>query len=183
MKSYNYQNKNNIINLAYDICNASSSHQGLPVFLCIGETSVLTDTIGAMVGELLIKKYYAQSFVYGNLNFNITNQNLESVYKLVQKKHPKSPIFVVDASLGELQDVGLVKFCNIGVIAGGYTNKLATAIGHKSILACVNTTGINSLIFLKSVKLKTALEMANFIAKSISYAMYLRNTLTQTKSY
>jgi len=66
-------------------------------------------------------------------------------------------------------------FCNSGL-------KNLSAIGDYYILGIVNTTGINNLIFLKSIKLDLCLKISNFIANSINYAFNLYKKL-KNKSF
>ena len=177
MKSYNYKNKKNVNSFAFDLCNYMLGYHQKPVFLCIGDTTLVSDSLGALVGQLLVKKLNVNAFVYGNLKHNITNQNLNTYLDFIKHHHPQAPIIVVDSALSKLSDVGLVKLNDGGCIVGGYTNKNAFVVGTLSILGIVNTTGINSLLFLKSVTLQTAIQMAHFIAHSISKSVLLCNQL------
>lgn len=140
-----------------------------PVFLCVGSDKVIGDLIGVIVGELLTSKFHIPAYVYGTASHNITAKNLNTTIKYIKANHPTSPIVVVDGILGEMDEVGQVKYYPYGSIPAGEYNK-GTLTGNYSILGVVNTKGVDALTFLKSVKLKTVVTLANFIADSINLA-------------
>ena len=140
-----------------------------PVFLCVGSDKVVGDCLGVFVGELLKKKYKINGFIYGDFNVNINANNLKEIVQEIKKKHPNSPIVLVDAILGDIEEVGQVKFYRSGAIPGGEFNK-GELVGDYSILAVVGAKGINALNFVKSVRLNLVVNLAEFIAESISRA-------------
>ena len=162
-----YEKNKNI--LAVSLANHLLSTTGKPVFLCVGTDKIVCDSVGAITGELLLKKYKINAYVYGTLEKNVDANNLESTIKRVKENHPNSPIILIDGILGELDEIGQVKFYPSGAIAGGEFHK-GVYIGDYSILAVVNTKGIDSLNLLKCVKLNNILRFAEFIAESIAKA-------------
>lgn len=170
--TFEYGYKKNAIHLGYKLAEKLLNFKSPPVFLCVGHSYVLSDCLGAVVGELLSKKHNINAYVYGNLKHNVNSSNLLYYVNFIQKTHPNSPIIVVDSALGDIVNIGQVKLTDKAQIAG-FTNKNASLYGNACILGYVNTTKVNSLMFLKSVKLKTILEMASFIANSINIAMYV----------
>lgn len=140
-----------------------------PVFLCVGSDKVVGDLVGVLVGELLTHKYHINGYVYGNLDYAITNKNLQIVTDYIKQNYPQNPVIVVDGICGEMHEVGYVKYYEYGCIAGGEFNN-GIKLGDYSILGVVDVKGIDGLNFLKSVKLKTITKLAEFIADSVSLA-------------
>lgn len=190
MQTFNPTANNSLQNLTLQLCNTYFNHAKKPVFVCLGTTKVLGDCLGPIVGELLTKKYSICNYVYGNLAQNITQKNISDYFCFIKAKHPKTPIYVIDACLGDLTAVGYVNFKSGAIYTNGtLTNKReltdndnATSVYHYgdyNLTACVNTVGINSLLFLKTIKLNSVLECAEFIAKAIYYSTKLFENLTQ----
>ncbi len=174
MQSYESTYNPNIKLLAYDLCDLLLHYSEDPVFMCVGESKLVSDCLGAVVGTLLSSTYQVPCYVYGNLTHNITNENLALFHNFVKQQHPNKPIIIIDSGLGNLPQVGTVVLTQNGRI-GAFTNPSAPVMGNFQLLGMVNTSGVNSLLFLKSVKLKTALNMASFLAKAIALALYLKN--------
>jgi len=140
-----------------------------PVFLCVGTDRVVCDSLGAITGELLKNKYNINAYIYGDLDFNINAENLEKTIGHIKKIHPNSPIVLIDAILGNLDEVGFVKYYPQGAYAKGEFHK-GVYVGDYSILAVVGAKGIDGLNILKNVKLKNIVLQAEFIAGSINIA-------------
>ena len=162
-----YDKNKNI--MAMSLVNELLQSEYKPVFLCVGTEKVIGDCVGVLVGEILTNKYKINGFIYGNFNENITAKNLNETIVKIKKLHPYSPIVVIDGILGELSEVGQVKFYPYGSIPASQFNK-GQLVGDYSILAVVDAKGIDSLTMLKSVKLSTILNMAEFISDSIARA-------------
>lgn len=177
MKTYNPNITENTTILAFDICNEMLKTATLPIFMCVGTSKVVADCIGPLVGHLLTEKYNISTFVYGNLKNNITLDNVNFYYDFIKNTHKNSKIYVIDSALGELENVGLVKFNKGAIYLGGHFTQNNPLVGHYNLLGVINTTGVNSLLFLKNTKLNTCLKMAHYIAASINYAFMLYNKL------
>ena len=167
------KNKNYLaINLSTELL----KYKHKPVFLCVGCDRVVGDCVGVIVGELLTRQYNINAYVYGNLDNPITAENLCETVESIRKNHSDSPIILVDAVLGKMDEIGLVKYYNQGAIPSGQFNE-GVLVGDYSILGVVSTKGIDGLTFLNSVKLKTSLGLAKFIAEGISLAIKFCNNM------
>lgn len=162
-----YKNNKNVV--AISLVNYLLNTKQKPVFLCIGTDKVIADAVGVIAGELLKNKYHIDAYVYGYLDNVIDGNNLVETIEKVKKLHPDSPIIVIDGILGELDEIGQVKFYPHGSIVSGEFNK-GIYVGDYSILAVVNAKGVDSLTLLKSVKLSNVIRLANFIADSVFQA-------------
>lgn len=155
--------------LALNLSSFLMSKRVKPVFLCVGSDKVVGDLVGVLVGEMLLKKHHINAFVYGSLDYAVTSKNLPEVIRYVKQNHLNSPVIVVDGILGKFDEIGMIKYYPFGSVPGGQFNKGAL-VGDYSILGVVETSGINSLNFLRSVKLKTVVDVATFIADAIAMA-------------
>ena len=142
-----------------------------PIFLCVGSSRCVGDCLGPIVGELLTKKYNINAMVYGNLDNNITVNNIDNYVSFIKKEHPSSPIIIVDSSVGNEDEVGLVKFSQGGIIPAGYIQERKQILGDFGITSVVNTVGISQLIFLKGTTLKIIWKLGAFIAESVNKFM------------
>lgn len=150
----------------------------MPVVLCVGNSRVVSDCLGPIVGELLQKQNNLNCPVYGNLGFNITMKNLKLVEGLIRETYPNRSILLVDCALGSFDDVGKIKMKKGGCIPGGGLGNSMKVFGDYSVLGYVNTTGIESLMFLKSCKMADVLKMAKFISSGIAQGVEIINKLS-----
>ena len=67
------------------------------VFVCLGDSSVLFDSVGALVGDTL-KKLNIPTFVYGGVNSPITTKNAEFFIDKIRRVHNSKKLFVIDAT-------------------------------------------------------------------------------------
>lgn len=162
-----YDKNQNIV--AISLINELLLFKGKPVFLCVGTDRVVCDSIGAITGELLKNKFKVNAYIYGDLDFNIDANNLDNTINHIKKMHPNSPIVLIDGILGDLDEVGMIKYYPQGAYAMGEFHK-GIYVGDFSILAVVGSKGVDGLNLLKSVKLKNILKQAEFIAESVSKA-------------
>ncbi len=170
MGYYNYLGKNSCTNLAYEM--GANLINNNPVFLCVGNSNVVGDCFGPLVGEILTRKYQIKR-VFGNLEHNITSKNIMEVYNLVKLRYPTEKIVIVDAALTQEENVGMIKFLNSGCVPACNTN--FKILGDYSLLGLTNVTGISGLNFLKTVKFNMVLQMANFVASTICKSLELMN--------
>ena len=168
MGYYSYLGKNCSTNLAYEM--GGKLVDGNPVFLCVGSSNVVGDSFGPLVGEILTKKFGIKQ-VFGNLEHNITSKNLEQVYALIKLKFPTSKIVIIDAAITHDSNVGMVNFLSTGCVPACQTN--LKIYGDYSLLGLTNVIGVSGLNFLKTVKFKMVLDMANFVASTINASLEL----------
>lgn len=138
-----------------------------PVFMCIGTEKVFSDSLGPRVGTLLNTQMQTPMFVYGLLDQNITAENLCRSYDFIKAMHPDSQIVVIDAGVGEENQLGKVQLCDGGILPGAATNKNLPEIGDVGIVGIVAERGMHDFYTLNSSKDKLVGEVAQFIAEVI----------------
>lgn len=166
---YAQLNNANEKRLGLEISNILLKNNGPVVFVCVGSDRVVGDCLSPIVGEK-IKNLNSKIIVYGSLSSPINYQNLPDVLKMIKQTHSASTVIVIDSVLGKSDEVGFVKFNKGGLVLGGEYHK-GVYFGNYHIVGVVNTTGINSLTFLKSVKLLNIIKMSNFISNAIENAV------------
>ncbi|WP_029689012.1 spore protease YyaC [Thermoanaerobacter sp. A7A] len=138
------------------------------IFLCIGTDKFISDSLGPIVGNLLSKSLPPTYFVYGNLKSPIHAMNLEENMKYIKKKHPKSKIIAIDASLGEKESIGKISIKKAPLYPGKGVGKMLPPVGDISIVGIVDVYGS---IPLNSVRLGFVFDIAEVIAKSIQLSL------------
>ena len=144
---------------------------GIPIFMCVGVDSVIIDSLGPIVGEIVKKKYALPAYVYGDLEYTITASNIDYVTNFIGIVHPSSKICVIDASIGSIEDKGNIKLVEGGVIPAGLTKHNPKVIGDMAILGVLATGGFRDKISLNNIKMQEVLVAAEVIAWAISQAI------------
>ena len=143
-------------------------HMNLPVVICIGSASVLGDSLGPMVGDLLRDKYNVRAFVYGGIRQPVNGINYAKYLSHVKEKHKGSFVFAVDACVGDSKDIGKVKISTSGVSAGGALNKNLARAGDIGILGVVAARQSDNLAALMNVNYNFVSQMSEGIAKRLA---------------
>ena len=138
-----------------------------PVILCVGTTSVMGDSLGPKVGDILIKDYGINAFVYGKSTLPVNGINYAKYLSHIKKHHPDSLIIAVDACLGQKNEIGKIKYTFNGLRAGAALNKNLDKIGHLTILGIVAEKGNDNLDSLIKAKAPLVDELSNEIARKV----------------
>ncbi len=109
-----------------------------PVIICVGSDLAIGDSLGPIIGSELLDKLRGKAYVYGTLESPITAKEIKTVYNTVNYLHPKSKTLVIDAAVGEKEDVGKVKVKDVGIKPGLGVNKDLELIGDVSIIGIVS---------------------------------------------
>lgn len=136
----------------------------MPVFLCVGSDKFVSDSLAPIVSELLIKKYNIPAYVYGGLDYNINATNLTQAINYIETMHPRNPIVLIDATLGE--HVGKVLLTSGGFCGMGKILPLKK-VGDISILGVVGKNHKN--FDLNSTRLSLVVSQAKFISQTIAF--------------
>ena len=108
-----------------------------PVIICIGSDLAIGDSLGPLLGTLLQEKLQGKVYIYGTLSMPITAKEVNVTSKIVKLLHPSSKILVVDAGVGDKNDIGLIKIGDYGIKPGLGVNKNLPTIGDASIIGIV----------------------------------------------
>ncbi len=111
--------------------------ENTPVILCVGTTKVIGDSLGPLVGDILIGKYNLSAYVYGKSSSQVNGITYNGYVNHINKNHAKSFVIAVDACLGNKDDIGKIKYTTQGLSAGAALNKNFAKMGDIAILGVV----------------------------------------------
>ena len=106
------------------------------MIVCIGTDLSIGDSLGPIVGTML-HEYNLNAFVYGRLSETITAKDIRSIKSFVEKAHPKAKTLIVDAAIGEKNDVGSIKMSLAPIRPGLGANKDLPEIGTVNLIGIV----------------------------------------------
>lgn len=137
------------------------------VFLCIGSDRYIGDSLGPLIGSLILEKGFSHP-VYGTLEEPIHAFNLKIALKEIYKKFENPILISIDASLGEKEQVGSVLFQDGPLIPGKALEKMLPEVGDYHFQGIVNYLDpLPSSQFLNDTRLYTVMKLANFITTII----------------
>jgi len=109
----------------------------VPVIICVGSDLVVGDSLGPIVGSSLVKLLQGKAYVYGTLTSPVTASEVPIIYDKIKRLHPRSKTIVIDAAVGNKEDIGLIKIYTDGIKPGLGVNKNLPKIGDLSIIGIV----------------------------------------------
>ena len=117
---------------------SSITHRDI-IILCVGTDRSTGDSLGPLVGTKLLELgIFPASNVYGTLHNPVHALNLISTLNFIKKKYKNPYIIAIDASLGDLKDIGKILLLDSPLNPGLILDKKLPSIGDFSILAIVN---------------------------------------------
>lgn len=137
------------------------------VIVCIGSDIILGDSLGPLVGTML-KQKKIDAFIYGTLKSPITAKEVETIKKQIKNFHPNAKIIAIDAAVGNIDDVGLIKIYNKGLYPGKGVNKDMGIIGDVSIMGIVQTKSNKNYNLYNLTRLGLVYKMAEQISDGVS---------------
>lgn len=143
------------------------------VVACIGTDRSTGDTLGPLVGMMLTDLNLPNVVVFGTLEEPLHAANLQSTLPFVEAtaKELGAPVLAVDASLGNQEDVGMIRLRKGPIWPGSGLGKDLPKIGDYHIAGVVNFGGFMEYSVLRSTRLWLVMQMASVIAQGISQAM------------
>lgn len=159
------QNASEIISDAF-LQKVSDAEGRSCVFLCIGTSKVVSDSLGPRVGSLL-KRQEGCGYVYGTEEFNVNASNVAQAVEFIRVIHPDSKIVVVDSAVGDATEVGCVQVLNQSIAPGSATDKVMPRIGDLSLLGVVSMRGAKNFYQSGADRVELVEKMAQVIAESV----------------
>lgn len=154
--------------LQYEMMEKFSAVKDSPVILCIGSTKVAGDSLGPIVGDLLVKKYDVPAFVYGTTDKPVTAVNIEAISRLVELAHEGRSVIAVDAAVGEADSIGEIRISDDGIYPGLATGKVLPKVGTQSVIGIVEERSYFSGTLLENTRMMLVRDMAETMAMAIS---------------
>lgn len=140
--------------------------EGIPSqFVCIGTDRSTGDALGPLVGSAITGKVPSSIRVYGTLESPVHGANLQGY--LSQSGSPRERTMAIDASLGKVDDIGMV-WVGIGPLQpGAGLQKQLPSVGHYHLVGTVNAGGFMDYFVLQNTRLSVVMTMASVIAEAI----------------
>lgn len=158
-----YNNTDNSVSNAILSCNKKNQ---TPIIVCIGSDLVLGDSLGPLVGTMLVKRN-VPAYVYGTLNSPITAKEITCAKTHIKLLHPDAFIVAIDAAVGSTDDIGLIKVSDKGLKPGLGVDKNLGVIGDCSIIGVVAGKSLQNYNLFNMTRLNLIYKMAEIIADGI----------------
>ena len=130
------------------------------IFICIGKSSILWDSLGPLVGSNL-RKYFDSKKVIGDMNNNICNKlDLLRNYNKIKNKF----VIAIDTAISTKALNGEIFINNSPIALGTAVKKHGTSIGDLSIKAIISNPN--------EIKKDYIINFAEFISLGICKFMY-----------
>lgn len=145
------------------------------VYMCIGTEKVCADSLGPLVGQMLNDNMESPVFVYGIYGYNITAQNVERCHKFIRQLHPDCTLVVIDAGVGDSDQVGSIQLADKKIVPGAATDKSLTAVGDVSLVGIVSNRDMQDFYSDSQDKQRLVQKTAHKIVRMILSAHSQQN--------
>jgi len=137
------------------------------VVLCVGTDRVSGDSLGPLVGTLLLEECrYAK--VYGTLCDPVHAQNLKDTMMQLEKLHQGAFVIAVDACLGRASNVEKIIMMGKPLKPGTGVNKDLPEVGDVTIQGIVNVGGFMPHLVIQNTRMNTIYNMSRVIAGTLA---------------
>ncbi len=162
---------NNITNIIKkEIDNKNSK-----IFLCIGTSSCIGDSLGPKVGEILSKQIRNKNIkVFGNLKNNVHYRNIHIILNEIYQEFYHPYFIIIDSALSHKNYIGNIIINKKSMIIGEALNKQSYPIGNISIKGIVgenNNHNVKNLNTLRKVKSEIVEDLSKNISSQILQAL------------
>lgn len=136
------------------------------VFLCVGSDRHILDCLGPLTGSLLQEDIPSLA-VYGSLDKPLHAGNLMSELGSINRRHPDSIHFAVDASAGAPSELGALRLRDEPLIPGKALLKRLPPLGHYSLTGVLSLKGRGRFKDPQVSSLNPVYQMARLIAQAV----------------
>lgn len=166
-----YREKNAVETLVKRIYGFLPRGNGQPiVIVCIGTDRSTGDALGPLVGSKLQEKQRNPYYVYGTLATPVHAVNLKKELDSLYVNYLNPYIIGIDASLGKLNNVGMISLGEGPVKPGAGVKKQLPPVGDAHLTGIVNVSGFMEYFVLQNTRLHLVTQMAETIADSLHVA-------------
>lgn len=137
------------------------------IVVCIGTDRSTGDSLGPIIGTLLMDKKPRGLFVYGSLEQPVHAVNLHEVTAPLRARHGNAFVLAVDACLGKSENIGVITVGQGSIRPGAGVNKDLPAVGDAYITGVVNVGGFMEYFVLQNTRLYLVYRLAETIADGI----------------
>lgn len=134
------------------------------IVMCIGTDRSTGDALGPLVGTSLSKISSNKFEVYGTLEEPAHAMNLKEITEKIYSQYNKPFIVAIDACLGKVDNIGIIRTQEGPVKPGAGVNKNLTPIGDINVTGIVNVGGFMEYMVLQNTRLHLVTKMAEVIS-------------------
>lgn len=138
--------------------------------VCIGTDRSTGDALGPLVGTALCRWSARPFSVLGTIDHPVHATNLHGELRR-RSNFRNERVLAVDASLGRLEDIGLITAALGPLRPGAGVNKELPALGHYHLAGTVNVGGFMEYFVLQNTRLSLVIKMAEIIASAIQESL------------
>lgn len=140
------------------------NNENKKVFLCIGTSNCIGDSLGPRVGELLSSRLYSGNvYVIGNLRENVNHGNIYTVLKSIYTNINNPYLIIIDSALSNKRYIGDIVVSKKNMVIGSALDKKHYKLGNFSIKGIVGENKNNS-----KLNFNTLNEVSENIIKKLS---------------
>ena len=139
------------------------------VFLCIGTDRATGDSLGPLIGYKLKNLSQKNIYIYGSLEYPVHSVNLVDVLNKIDSNFKNPFIIGIDASLGNVQQIGKIFIEDLPLHPGLALNKDLPTVGEMSIKGIVNISGNLDFMMLQNTRLFVVMSLADCISNGIKH--------------
>ncbi|GIN59935.1 hypothetical protein J8TS2_42540 [Lederbergia ruris] len=140
------------------------------VLVCIGTDRSTGDSLGPLTGSFLQEANLTHFHVQGTLAEPIHAVNLEEKLEVIQTQFTNPFIIGIDACLGRMKNIGMIKVGAGPVKPGAGVKKELPHVGHMHMTGIVNVSGYMEFFVLQNTRLNLVMNMAKQLASAIIHA-------------
>ena len=139
-----------------------------PVVLCVGSDLSVGDSLGPLVGTMIKERLSEHNiYVYGTLSKPITAHESAFINRFLTQTHPMQKVIAVDAAVGNVSDIGLIKIFPGGLKPGSGVNNSISKVGDISVMGIVAQKSLLNYALFSATRLNMVYRMANIISDGI----------------
>lgn len=146
------------------------------IIVSIGSDRATGDCLGPLVGSYLKFSNSYNVYKFGSLEKPVHSRNLEKTLFEIENTFINPFIIAIDASLGDLDNIGKVFIEDSPLQPGLALNKDLPPVGELSITGIVNISGNYEFMVIQNTRLYTVMMLSKFIANCLSETISLLNT-------
>lgn len=147
------------------------------VFLCIGTTKCVGDSLGPRVGEILSKKIKKSNvYVIGNIKNNISYKKIYNALYKIYNNIEKPYLILIDSALSNKEYVGNIVVNKNSMIIGNALNKTDYKFGKifiKGIVGENKKDSIKNFNILNNVSINLIEKLSKDISNQIIKSLYV----------
>lgn len=150
------------------------------IFLCIGTDRATGDSLGPLIGYKLKSIKKKNIYIYGSLEYPVHSINLSEVLSKIKSNFINPFIIGIDASLGNVQNIGKVFVEDSPLHPGLALEKTLPEVGEMNIKGVVNISGNLDFMMLQNTRLFIVMSLADCISNAINHFInkaFSNNTL------